>query len=153
MNPYYRLRRALSRRCFTAAYRQRFYRMLAQQMKNGVTMAETPEHISNMYTGSGCRHALAKWVPAGEAALIRAGMVSGRLPDALARAAVLADCRRHLCNTVLRMAIYPLVMGVILSVMPVIIQAALCPPPSGGTAPQTWQAGPEAGMATLKEHR
>ena len=164
MNPYYRFRRALARRFFSAAYRLRFYRILALQMKNGVKLAEALEHISNMYTDFGrrqhgfgflvddCRaslsdnsgdntleHALAKWVPAEEAALISAGMVSGRLPDALAQAEVLIDCRRRIRNAVLRMAIYPLGCVVMLGATLTIIQTELIPQLSGMSDPLTWQ--------------
>lgn len=131
MSPLYRLRRALARR-FYVGYRLRFYRMLSLQMRNGVKLLEALEQISNMYTDFGqrthgfgllvddCRaaltdnsgdnsleHALANWVPAEEAALISAGMFSGRLPEALAEAEILIDCRRRIRQAVLRMAIYP----------------------------------------------
>lgn len=163
MSPLYRLRRALARRFFTSGYRLRFYRMLSLQMRNGVKLLEALEQISNMYTDFGqrthgfgllvddCRaaltdnsgdnsleHALANWVPAEEAALISAGMFSGRLPEALAEAEILIDCRRHIRQAVLRMAIYPLGCIAMLGGTLGVIQMELIPTLAGMSDPQTW---------------
>ncbi|MJZ42581.1 pilus assembly protein PilR [Salmonella enterica subsp. enterica] len=163
MSPLYRLRRALARRFFTSGYRLRFYRMLSLQMRNGVKLLEALEQISNMYTDFGqrthgfgflvddCRaaltdnsgdnsleHALANWVPAEEAALISAGMFSGRLPEALAEAEIMIDCRRRIRQAVLRMAIYPLGCMAMLGGTLGVIQTQLIPTLAGMSDPQTW---------------
>ncbi|EMP3058572.1 type II secretion system F family protein [Salmonella enterica] len=163
MSLFYRIRRALARRFFTAGYRLRFYRILALQMKNKVLLSEALEQISNMYTDFGrrthgfgflvddCRaaisdnsdensleHALANWVPAEEAALISAGMFSGCLPEALGQAETLIDCRRRIRNAVLRMAIYPLGCGLMLLGTLVVIKTELIPTLAGMSDPQDW---------------
>ncbi|EJM3643811.1 type II secretion system F family protein [Salmonella enterica] len=163
MSLFYRVRRQLARRFFSASYRLRFYRILALQMRNGVKLLEALEQISNMYTDFGrrqhgfgylvddCRaalsdnsgehsleHALADWIPAEEAALISAGMYSGRLPEALAQAEVLIDCRRRIRNAVLRMAIYPLGCVVMLAATLLVIKEQLIPTLAGMTDPDTW---------------
>lgn len=163
MSPLYRFRRALARRFFTAGYRLRFYRMLSLQMRNGVKLLEALEQISNMYTDFGrrthgfgflvddCRvaltdnsgdnsleHALANWVPAEEAALISAGMFSGRLPEALAEAEILIDCRRRIRQAVLRMAIYPMGCIAMLGGTLSVIQMQLIPTLAGMSDPDSW---------------
>ncbi|HGH3945980.1 type II secretion system F family protein [Salmonella enterica] len=163
MSPLYRLRRALARRFFTSGYRLRFYRMLSLQMRNGVKLLEALEQISNMYTDFGqrthgfgflvddCRaaltdnsgdnsleHALANWVPAEEAALISAGMFSGRLPEALAEAEILIDCRRRIRQAIMRMAVYPLGCIAMLGGTLGVIQTQLIPTLAGMSDPQTW---------------
>lgn len=163
MSLFYRFRRQLARCFFSAGYRLRFYRILALQMKNKVKLLEALEQISNMYTDFGrqthgfgylvddCRaalsdnsgensleHALANWVPAEEAALISAGMYSGRLPESLAQAEVLIDCRRRIRNAVLRMAIYPLGCVLMLTGTLLVIQEKLIPTLAGMSEPETW---------------
>ncbi|ENT9473748.1 type II secretion system F family protein [Salmonella enterica] len=163
MSPFYLFRRALARRFFTSGYRLRFYRMLSLQMRNGVKLLEALEQISNMYTDFGrrthgfgylvddCRvaltdnsgdnsleHALANWVPAEEAALISAGMFSGRLPEALSEAEILIDCRRRIRNAVLRMAIYPLGCIAMLGGTLGVIQTQLIPTLAGMSDPDDW---------------
>ncbi|ELH6556260.1 type II secretion system F family protein [Salmonella enterica] len=163
MSPFYLFRRALARRFFTSVYRLRFYRMLSLQMRNGVKLLEALEQISNMYTDFGrrthgfgylvddCRvaltdnsgdnsleHALANWVPAEEAALISAGMFSGRLPEALSEAEILIDCRRRIRNAVLRMAIYPLGCIAMLGGTLGVIQTQLIPTLAGMSDPDDW---------------
>ncbi|EBT9372593.1 pilus assembly protein PilR [Salmonella enterica subsp. enterica serovar Sandiego] len=163
MSPFYLFRRALARRFFTSGYRLRFYRMLSLQMRNGVKLLDALEQISNMYTDFGrrthgfgflvddCRvaltdnsgdnsleHALANWVPAEEAALISAGMFSGRLPEALAEAEILIDCRRRIRNAVLRMSIYPLGCALMLLGTLLAIKTELIPTLAGMSDPQSW---------------
>ncbi|ASG86816.1 type II secretion system F family protein [Salmonella enterica] len=163
MSLFYRVRRQLARRFFSAGYRLRFYRILALQMKNGVQLLAALEQISNMYTDFGrrqhgfgylvddCRaalsdnsdehsleHALARWVPAEEAALISAGMFSGRLPEALAQAEILIDCRRRIRNAVLRMSIYPAGCVAMLAGTLLVIQEKLIPTLAGMSEPETW---------------
>ncbi|EMB9974153.1 type II secretion system F family protein [Salmonella enterica] len=163
MSPFYLFRRALARRFFTSGYRLRFYRMLSLQMRNGVKLLEALEQISNMYTDFGrrthgfgylvddCRvaltdnsgdnsleHALANWVPAEEAALISAGMFSGRLPEALSEAEILIDCHRRIRNAVLRMAIYPLGCIAMLGGTLGVIQTQLIPTLAGMSDPDDW---------------
>jgi len=159
----YRVRHWLARRFFSSAYRLRFYRILALQMRNKVQLLVALEQISNMYTDFGrrqhgfgflvddCRaalsdnsaensieHALARWIPAEEAALISAGMYSGHLPDALAQAEVLIDCRQRIKNAVLRMAIYPVGCIAMLAGTLFVIKEQLIPTLSGMSDPQEW---------------
>ncbi len=132
-------------------------------MRNGVKLLEALEQISNMYTDFGqrthgfgflvddCRaaltdnsgdnsleHALANWVPAEEAALISAGMFSGRLPEALAEAEILIDCRRRIRQAIMRMAVYPLGCIAMLGGTLGVIQTQLIPTLAGMSDPQTW---------------
>ncbi len=83
-------------------------------------------------------HALANWIPAEEAALISAGMFSGRLPEALAEAEILIDCRRRIRQAIMRMAVYPLGCIAMLGGTLGVIQTQLIPTLAGMSDPQTW---------------
>lgn len=130
-----RLRYELVRHTFSAHYRLEFYDALHFLLGNGHPLGaalrmiaevhtdfgklwhpygdlvdDCLESLSDNGTGRMLEDVLAAWGPLEEAALISAGMRSGKLPEALRQAGKLVEARRRILTLVGKMSLYPLLL-------------------------------------------
>ncbi|MFV8779508.1 type II secretion system F family protein [Yersinia enterocolitica] len=158
-----RLRYELVRHTFSIRYRLQFYDALRFLLENGTPLGTALQMIAEVHTDFG-RHwhpysdlvddcldslsdngagrtfedVLAAWGPLEEAALISAGMRSGKLPEALLQAGKLVEARRRILILVGKMSLYPLLLFCLGGGMLVINGAYLIPTLRKLSDPQNW---------------
>ncbi|MFQ6245934.1 type II secretion system F family protein [Yersinia enterocolitica] len=158
-----RLRYELVRHTFSIRYRLQFYDALRFLLENGTPLGTALQMIAEVHTDFG-RHwhpygdlvddcleslsdngagrtledVLAAWGPLEEAALISAGMRSGKLPEALLQAGKLVEARRRILTLVGKMSLYPLLLFCLGGGMLVINGAYLIPTLRKLSDPQNW---------------
>ncbi|MFV8810423.1 type II secretion system F family protein [Yersinia enterocolitica] len=158
-----RLRYELVRHTFSTRYRLQFYDALRFLLENDTPLGTVLQMIAEVHTDFG-RHwhpygdlvddcleslsdngagrtfedVLAAWGPLEEAALISAGMRSGKLPEALLQAGKLVEARRRILTLVGKMSLYPLLLFCLGGGMLVINGAYLIPTLRKLSDPQNW---------------
>jgi type II secretory pathway component PulF len=115
---------------FTAKARERFYRKMAQLLKNGVSLDRSLEQIalietkrrhagtaavlrrwrSNLENGMNFGQCVGPFVPSAESLLLESGGNSGRLMEALINAADAVAQARRIKSTIIGSAAYPVLM-------------------------------------------
>ncbi|HEY2454467.1 MAG TPA: type II secretion system F family protein [Scandinavium sp.] len=157
------LRYRLLRRTFNSRHRQPFYETLRFLLENGKPEEEALRMIGDVHTDFGrhwhplyelvldCQQALgdnrpghqiqdvfALWIPQEEAALLSAGLRTGQLPVALAKADKLIGVRRRIHQQVIFASTYPLVLVALFSAMLVVNSEKLIPVLSKMSSPSSW---------------
>ncbi|MBW5814210.1 MULTISPECIES: type II secretion system F family protein [Yersinia] len=158
-----RLRYELVRHTFSTGYRLQFYDALRFLLGNGNPLGVALRMIAEVHTDFG-RHwhpygdlvddcleslsdngagrtledVLAAWGPLEEAALISAGMRSGKLPETLLQASKLVEARRRILTLVGKMSLYPLLLFCLGGGMLVINGAYLIPTLRKISDPKNW---------------
>ncbi|EKN4036019.1 type II secretion system F family protein [Yersinia enterocolitica] len=158
-----RLRYELVRHTFSTRYRLQFYDGLRFLLENSKSLGVALRMIAEVHTDFGkhwhpygdlvddcleslsdngvgrtLEDVLAAWGPLEEAALISAGMRSGKLPEALIQASKLVEARRRILTLVGKMSLYPLLLFCLGGGMLVINGAYLIPTLRKISDPQNW---------------
>lgn len=163
MSPIARIRRWLVRVSFTSTYRLPFYEALRFLLENERPPQDAFQMIGDVYTDFGRKwspylelvgdclesmgdnrpghtltDALAAWVPDSEAALLGAGIKTGKLPLALKQADKMINARQRIFLQVLIASIYPLVFLFLGGALLAVNQMMIIPVMSKTSRPETW---------------